>query len=79
MHYACKNDYFGLFSWSSLHLANVNSAGTHHCGRAEVTAFFVSDSNLVGGPTPSSPFAILCYFTKRPVASYIFSPRRMKI
>ena len=41
MHYACKNDDFWLFIWSSLDLANVNSAGTHHCGRAEGTSNFV--------------------------------------
>ena len=48
MHYACKNDCFWLFSWSSLHLANVNSVGTRNSGRTEDTAFFVSNSNLVG-------------------------------
>ena len=40
MLFARKNDYFGLFSWSSLHLANVNSAGTHRNGRAEITTNF---------------------------------------
>ena len=63
MHYACKNDYFGLFSWSSLHLANVNSAGTHHCGRAEVTAFFIVPATWWEGQRPPHHLPILSYFT----------------
>lgn len=42
--------------------ANVNSAGTHRCGRAEVTTNFYSSSILVGGTNPSSPFAEFSLF-----------------